>query len=98
MSNPTKPIDERRSEEILTLWANLTDDLFLDKQRFLRRVRVARYADVFQDPFGREIAGSEIEWALGVREYLRAAWDAPDHRTRKWYIFKLRDLYARVSM
>jgi len=32
---------------------------------------------------------------LGVRMYLRAAWDAPDLRHREWYVFKLRDIYGQ---
>jgi hypothetical protein len=32
---------------------------------------------------------------LGVRTYIRAAWEAPDHRHREWYIFKLREIYGQ---
>ena len=95
MSNRAKAIDGTRAEEILTAWVNLPDDLFRD-QRPLARL-TSRYPEIFRDPVGEQVAGSDFRWIAGIREHLRAAWDAPDQRARQWYIFKVRDLYATAA-
>lgn len=87
-----------RTEEVLTNWANLSDDLLIheDEGGLLKRL-TSRYPEIFGDPVGIELSGNSLRWIAGMRTHLRAVWDVPDQRTKDWYIFKLRDLYAKAT-
>jgi hypothetical protein len=96
MNPRTETVSESRAEKILKEWANLHDeDLFSDEKPVVTRLR-SRYPEIFCDPVLEEAAGSDFRWIAGIRAHLRAAWDAPNQEAREWYIFKVRDLYARV--
>jgi len=89
--------DETLAEEILMEWANLEDPISPKSDRAIARL-VTRYPAIFQNPVADTTPGAEWMWIGGIRQHLRAAWDAADSRERDWYIFKIRDLYNRIAL
>jgi hypothetical protein len=93
----------RRSEDLLQFWANLANvsakELCGD---------IVSLTKSFPEVFGELLALGEppdsseagdrlkrfIRSVRGLRDHLRAAWEAPDLREREWYIFEVRRLYA----
>lgn len=94
MGNRTKVVNESRAEEILTAWANFMHRAE-DDQRAWERL-ASRWPEVFRDPVGRHVAGDDIGGFVRIRNRLREAWDEHDQRAREWYVYKVRDLYARA--
>jgi hypothetical protein len=81
-----------RTERLLVDWANLCDPP--DARVFEERL-VKRYPEIFGPP--ATLSQDLFLMVLGVRTYLRAAWEAPDDRHRGWYIFKLREAYGQFA-
>lgn len=84
------------------VWANLPDP---DSPHFKKGVTrlIKRFPDIFvkldvmfadsDAKVGLRGKDELLRSAWGIRETLRAAWDAPDARQRDFYIFRLRELY-----
>lgn len=91
--NRAPNLSRNRAEYVLQWLANLSDpptgwplDIFRRRFPELRE---------FFAPAGECTSDQIRKSAWGLREHMRAAWDAPDIRAREWYIFKVRDLHWR---
>jgi hypothetical protein len=85
-------MDDEREERVLLSWVNLSDTPSRKELAALESI----YPKLFRGgPSGKEIAGGDIRWKLGVREHLRAVWGADSRDEQLWIIYSLRDHYAR---
>jgi hypothetical protein len=94
----------QRAEALLQFWANLAD---VDADEFRSELEsLTKFApEIFGALIGLlEAADSQgvderredfLRSVWGLKEHLRAAWQATDLREREWYIYELRRLYAR---
>jgi len=86
----------RRTQELLIKWANLPDP-----QEGKERHAISSLHSSFPEIFGelRDLGSKAVKekyffrsvW--GIRDHLRAVWNAPNVRDREWYIFRLRQLH-----
>src|SRR5258705_917220 len=102
--NLAKRLTPSRAEGLLQFWANLADPRSDDFSRDVESL-VKSFPEVFRELRGLDEsadslgAGQEQEdffhsvW--GLREHLRAAWQATDLREREWCIYQLRRLYSQ---
>jgi hypothetical protein len=74
-------------ERLLTDWVNLPPASSKKIGPALERLWV-RYRNVFAE---LNIESSDAGPIIHLRDYLRAAWETADPRSRQWYIFKARD-------
>lgn len=90
-------ITPAKAREILTAIANLPDWPAVDEEGWpgvkknidaVTRLR-ALYGEMFKQEGTIDL--------LAFRNLIRKAWDSRDQRHREWYLFKIRDLYARTS-
>src|ERR1700693_5530122 len=93
-----------RAEELLQFWANLSDvgtNNFSDEVESLKKYDPEIFGELIaslkpSDSQGLGEAGEDFFRSIwGIREHLRAAWQATDLRVREWYIHELRRLYAQ---
>jgi hypothetical protein len=96
MRNRMTYLDGERAREILYQWVNLTDPRGADSivAKSLMNLLAPRFPEFFRDAVGVELFGDELRWIYGVREHLRAAWDAADSDQRDWFIHEVRRLYS----
>ena len=109
----TGDFDPDRAEKMLMDWANLPEvfspQLEAVSPQFKPAVAklTAQYPDVCRDEYGVALAQQiwpsvedcQTGWILGVREHLRAVWDAVrrnEYDVAEQRVFGLRGLYARV--
>lgn len=94
----------KRAEALLQFWANLADvsaDEFGSELESLTKSAPEIFGALIgllepSDSQGVEESREDfVRSAWGLRENLRAAWQATDLREREWYIYELRRLYAR---
>jgi hypothetical protein len=102
--NPAAGFTAQRAEALLQFWANLAD---VNADEF--RSELESLTKSAPESFGTligllEAADSQsveerredlLRSVWGLREHLRAAWQATDLREREWYIYELRRLYTR---
>jgi len=85
-------MNDERHERLLLYWVNLPD---VPSQQNLAALE-SIFPKLFRSPFG-EVAGGDPRWKLGIREHLRAVWDAPARKEQLRIIFATRGLYSRFS-
>lgn len=84
-------LDSAAMEVLLQRWVNLPDSPDLKSRAELL---VKHYPEIFEEL--QPLAGENIfNSIVGIRNHLRAVWDAPTDRDREWYCFRLRQLYAQ---
>jgi hypothetical protein len=102
--NLTAKFTPRRAEALLQFWANLADT---DADEFDSELEcLTKYAPEIFDSLTRPLESADSHGAeenhedfrrsiSGLREHLRAVWQATDLRVREWYIYELRRLYTQ---
>ena len=99
-------IDSGRAEKMLMDWVNLPDVLLPQFRPAVAKL-TSSYPDICKDKNGLALAQQlwpaandcRIGWIYGVREHLRAVWDASGQHQRdvaEQYIFRMRNLYGTV--
>ncbi|MCI0721078.1 MAG: hypothetical protein L0338_19225 [Acidobacteria bacterium] len=87
----SRHLDRVAMEVLLQRWVNLPDSPDLESRA---EVLVKEYPEIFEEL--RPLAGDGIfKSVVGIRDHLRALWNAPTDREREWYCFRLRQLYAQ---
>jgi hypothetical protein len=89
-------MDGETARKILCQWVNLSDPRGTDAEvaKSVANRLASRYPELVRDAVGVELFGDEARWIYGVREHLRAAWDAADQDQRDWFIHEVRRLYS----
>jgi hypothetical protein len=96
MSRKIPQLPEETADGTLIAWVNLPEAGLVEESEIQHFIR--HHPEIFEDPVWRlELSDDQKTLVYAIRQHLRAAWDAPDRRTGEWYIFVLRDLYARAA-
>lgn len=93
----------RQIEGLLVEWANAATSFEHFQQsasagtKALKRF-MAKY-QVFFDSIPTAVRSETAEWTLtdAIQKFLRLAWDAPDLRSRLWFIFEARRAYHQIT-
>jgi hypothetical protein len=98
MKNHSRARRDKSADLLLDL-ANFPESNAPDFRRSVEAL-ARGYREIFKDItrirlFGNEARGQTgfQRAVIGLRQHIRAAWEAPDDRQRDWYIFQLRALY-----